>query len=285
MHQYSVANNGVKYLLVFIDMYSRFLIVKTLKSLKYSSVVPVLREFFEENIYSYKKIFTDEGSEFISKEAKQIYKRFNVKWYTVFNKKIKSGIAERVIRSLKQKIGKYITLNNSEKYVDVLQDIVSAYNCRKHNSLKKATPIDIHFMNENKKILRFSYNVYKNDDTRKRKSVAKILSQNEYVRLKGANLDNFKKEFFIQNTREIFKIHSVNHTHDPVTYNVEDLENKPIKGVFYREELIPVVNKGVYDINILKTRKVKGKKQYLVKYINYPDSEDRWINARDLVAS
>jgi hypothetical protein len=84
-------------------------------------------------------------------------------------------------------------------------------------------------------------------------------------------------------TRELFKVSKVNDT-VPVTYNLIDLNNEPIEGTFYAEEL-QKIDKSVLDepFKIEKViRKSKGKS--LVKYLGYPDSFNQWIDSKELSA-
>ena len=49
-------------------------------------------------------------------------------------------------------------------------------------------------------------------------------------------LSAFTKEITGKWTRELFKISKINDT-KPTTYNIVDLNNEPIEGTFYAEEL------------------------------------------------
>ena len=54
----------------------------------------------------------------------------------------KSVVAERFIRTLKNKIYKHMTANSKNVYFDVLDDIVNKYNNTFHKTIKMK-PIDI----------------------------------------------------------------------------------------------------------------------------------------------
>ena len=134
MEKYSNANDGVAYLLILIDLYSRFLTVYPLK--KKSDVYECLLNFFcEESIYNYSRLFTDSGSEFVNKKCGKLYERLGITWYTTHSKEIKSSIAERVIRDIKFKIGKYITARNDERYINILEDVVYTFNLTNHSGI------------------------------------------------------------------------------------------------------------------------------------------------------
>ena len=54
----------------------------------------------------------------------------------------KSRVAERFIRTLKNKIYKYMTSISKNVYIDKLDDIVNKYNNKKHRAIKMQ-PIDV----------------------------------------------------------------------------------------------------------------------------------------------
>ena len=61
--------------------------------------------------------------------------------YSTFNEG-KSVVAERFIRTLKNKIYKHMTAISKNVYVDVLDDIVNEYNNMVHRTIKMK-PIDV----------------------------------------------------------------------------------------------------------------------------------------------
>ena len=61
--------------------------------------------------------------------------------YSTYNEG-KSVIAERFIRTLKNKIYKHMTAISKNVYVDVLDDIVNKYNDTTHKTIKMK-PIDV----------------------------------------------------------------------------------------------------------------------------------------------
>ncbi|XP_074648650.1 uncharacterized protein LOC141904064 [Tubulanus polymorphus] len=71
---------------------------------------------------------------------------------------------------------------------------------------------------------------------------------------------------------------------EPPVYKIKDLQDVTIDGVFYGYELIKFNKKDeTYKIeSIIKTRGKGVRKQYLVKWYNYPDKFNSWVNARDI---
>jgi hypothetical protein len=70
----------------------------------------------------------------------------------------KAAQAERVIRTIKEKLYRIFTFKKNTKYVDILQDVVSAYNNSYHRIIKCA-PSSVNKSNE-QKIFDLVYNKY-----------------------------------------------------------------------------------------------------------------------------
>ena len=112
-----------------------------------------------------------------------------------------------------------------------------------------------------------------------KKTVRTVLDIGRTVRIADENRNApFRRGFTIQNTYEIFKIRSVDKTQKPAAYYLEDLNGEEIKGIFYREELVPVSLPELYDIKVLRRKKVRGRTKYLVKWIGYPDQFNSWVD-------
>ena len=81
------------------------------------------------------------GSEFPNKLLKRFSKINNIQMYSTYNEG-KSVVAERFIRTLKNKIFKHMTAISKNVYFDVLDDIVNKYNNTVHRTIKMK-PIDV----------------------------------------------------------------------------------------------------------------------------------------------
>ena len=87
------------------------------------------------------KIWVDQDSEFYNQSFKDFLKINNIEMYSTFNEG-KSVVAERFIRTLKNKIFKHMTAISKNVYVDVLDDIVNKYNNTIHRTIKMK-PIEV----------------------------------------------------------------------------------------------------------------------------------------------
>ena len=77
--------------------------------------------------------------------------------YSTYNEG-KSVVAERFIRTLKNKLYKHMTATGKNVYYDVLDDVVNKYNSTKHSTIKMK-PIDVKNNEHNEKYSRFKVGV------------------------------------------------------------------------------------------------------------------------------
>ena len=131
MQLISKFNNGFRFLLCVIDIYSKYAWVITLKDKKGVSVVNAFQSIIKKSNKKRKKIWVDKGSEFYNSHFKKWLKDNSLEMYSTPNEG-KSVVAERFIRTIKNKIYKYMTSISKNVYIDKLDDIVHKYNNTKH---------------------------------------------------------------------------------------------------------------------------------------------------------
>ena len=90
------------------------------------------------------KIWVDHGSEFYNNKFKSFLKENDIEMYSTFNEG-KSLVAERFIKTLKNKIYIHMTTIGKNVYIDDLDDIVKKYNNTVHSSIKMK-PKDVKYV-------------------------------------------------------------------------------------------------------------------------------------------
>ena len=104
-----------------------------LKNKEGKTVASALKTIFKER--KPEKMWVDKGKEFYNKDVKGL-----IELYSTENEE-KSSVVERWIRTMKEKMWKYFTDNNTNVYIDILPDLVKDYNKTKHSSIKM-TPVE-----------------------------------------------------------------------------------------------------------------------------------------------
>ena len=175
----------------------------------------------------------------------------------------KSVVAERFIRTIKNKIYKYMTSILKNVYIDKLDDIVDEYNNTYHRTIKMKL-IDV----KDSTYIDFGKEVNDNDPKFK---------VGDYVRIsKYKNI--FAKGYILNWSEEVFVIKEIKST-VPWTYVINDLNGEEIIGISYENEL-QTTNQQEFRID--KVIKKKGDKLY-VKRKGYDNSFNSWIDKKDLV--
>ena len=138
--------------------------------------------------------------------------------YSTYNEE-KPVVAERFIRTLKNKIYKYMTSISKNVYIDKSDAIVNEYNNTYHRTIKMK-PID------------FKDNTYINIG--KEVNVYPKFKIGNHVRI-SIYQNIFAKGYTPNWSEEIFVIKEIKNT-VPWTYVINDLNGEQITGTFYEKE-------------------------------------------------
>ena len=145
MDRVSKYNSGFSNVLLMIDIFSRYVWVRPLKSKKAKEVLEAIQSIFAEGRKP-NYLRTDQGGEFTNLKAKKFFKQQGIIHILTYDPN-KSAYAERAIQTLKNRIFRYMSKEQSYRYVDVLQDLVKSYNATYHRSIRKS-PDEVNKDNE-----------------------------------------------------------------------------------------------------------------------------------------
>ncbi|XP_065645837.1 uncharacterized protein LOC136076292 [Hydra vulgaris] len=134
MQSFSKFNDGIKYLLMVIDVFSKYGWIFPLKSKTGVDVAHALNKIFEKR--KCEKLWVDKGKEFYNKHVKSL----GINIYSTENEE-KSCVVERWNRTMKKKMFKYFSANSTRRYIDILDEMVNKYNNTRHSSIKM-TPVE-----------------------------------------------------------------------------------------------------------------------------------------------
>ena len=175
----------------------------------------------------------------------------------------KSFVAERFIKTLKNKIYKHMTSIGENIYFNVLDQIVDKYNNSFHSSIKL-----------NPKDVNDSVFIEYSEESNKTYLKFKI---GDNVRIsKYKNI--FAKGYTPNWSEEIFVVKEIKNT-VPWTYKIKNLNGEEVMGSFYEKELQKTDQK---EFRIEKVFKQKGDKLY-AKWKGYGKSFNSWIDKKDLL--
>ena len=256
MQAIATDNDGYRYLLVCIDVFSKFVWVIPLKTKTGPALV------------------TDQGTEFFNKHFKDLMKAEEIQLYNTYNE-TKASVVERVIRTLKTRMWRYFTAKKTMRYIDVLQDLVDFYNKSKHRSIQKK-PINVTQKNE-REVWHTLYG-----EREKKGPVKYKFEIGDQVRISKMKR-TFEKGYLPNFSKEIFTV-SQQIPRDPPVYKLKDYDQEELSGTFYNEELQKVIKEDdVYEVEkILKSRGKGKNREVLVKWLGYPAKFNSWIPASEV---
>ncbi|CAJ0585350.1 unnamed protein product, partial [Mesorhabditis spiculigera] len=263
----STWNDGMKWLLLVVDVYSKFIMVAALPDKRPASVAEAMRKMFTKWIPF--NLLTDKGKEFTTGAMLQLYADLKINHFTLRGSDQKAQVAEAHLKTIKYKIYRYFTHNNTRRWVDVVQQIAESLN-KTRSTVTGMRPVDVNF------------------DTKIPNQQPQIADSSKFQIGDTVVLSN-RRETFQKGFRglwgsELFVVRQID-MRVPVTYRVSDLNGKKIEGRFYDAELQRAENSdGVYKVErILDERRRKGKLEYLVKWLDYDDEFNSWVRAEDVI--
>ena len=184
MEKFSDWNKGFKYLLMVIDVFSKFGWIEPLKDKKGETVAAAFEKLFKLGRQP-RLLWTDKGKEFYNKNVNQLLSKKNIKLYSTENEE-KSSVAERFNRTIKQMMWKMFSANNNTIYIDKIDELLKTYNNSWHRSVRMSP---------------FSASDIKNSN-----QVLPIYTQMRFIsQLKSQNFESAIKFVFL-NTNENFSI-------------------------------------------------------------------------------
>ena len=265
-------NDKYTFLLFCIDVLSKFLWVIPLKTKSSETVADAFKSILETSNRKPLAVQSDEGTEFLGRPFRSLLQGLKIKFYYTYNAESKASIVERVQRTIKGKMWRYFTHNNTYRYIDVLQDLVYSYNWTYHRSIKtkpalvnqdNAQEVWNTLYHDLNKIPMLKYKFNLRDRVR-------ILTKRR----------TFQKGYEGNWSEEIFEVTKRIPRHPPV-YEITDLMGEKIEGTFYEQELQKVTdNQDLFIVEkIIKTRRRKNHpREYLVKWRGYPDKFNSWTS-------
>jgi len=271
-------NDGYGFILVVIDLLSRFCWLRPLKSKHANQIKSAFSDIFDKGKRVPKRLRTDKGGEFKNKLFINFMKEKNIHFFTTVSD-TKANYAERLIRTIKNKIYKMMYDRQSFRYIDDLQDIASSYNKTVHSSIKMA-PADVTEENDIEIYMKF-YMPHVNKLAGKQPKYS--FDVGDLVRV-SHDKGKFSKSYFEQNTEEIFQIR-LRILSFPPRYLISDLLGEKIDGSFYEQQLVKVSADENREYKIEKVIKfiTRKKKRYaFVKWYGYPEQFNSYISAGEV---
>ncbi len=253
----------------------------------------------------------------MSGEFQRVMKANHIHHYTTQNVETKAAIAERVIRTLKGRIYRFMTAKNTLHYLDDLQQLVLGYNRSKHRSIKMA-PLQVTASNQGTVLenlfprRRRRRRQDEEDEEEEEAGEAEEAEEEEEeeeqeedgkeghvddvemvqdpcfkyhkgdkVRVAKAR-GTFSKGYHQSFTMEIFTVDQPIAKDTVPVYRLVDYYGEPVQGDFYEQELQLVTEPEFYAIDEVLQRRQRRKDGvwYLVQWKGHPAPS--WVREEDI---
>ena len=272
-------NQNYRYLLGCIDLFSRFVWARLLRSKSATEVARAFKDILGEG-RKCMRVRSDNGGEFRGRAFQDLLQSENIHHIVAYGH-IKANFIERWFKTFQMKYYRYAYHANTSKFIDIVQNIVASYNNTIHGTTKMR-PSDVNPANA----LELYDRVYTPVIVKRaQETVEPTLSVGDLVRI-SLFKDRFKRSYTQHFSEEVFEIFRVILTH-PVRFRIRDLQLSAVEGSFYRGELKRVNASDVSEINwkierVISSRRVKGRKKSLVKWFGYPSKFNTLLNTSDI---
>ncbi len=277
-------NDGVRFLLVLIDIMTKKLWVYPLQNKAQETVRRALQAWLRRLRFDKpEKLMTDRGLEFRGARVRQLLASSGVEWQPALGT-LKACFAERVNKSLQLLIYKFLTARETLRYIDVLPNLVETYNGRPHRSIGGMTPNEADrpasqpqlraiFRERYEKIgrLRRARLPFKVGDVVRLKTLPKKVSSSS-----RAYAEQFHGEFYT--------IVRINRTLPIAMYYLRSMDTgELIEGGLYANEL-QRQRGNVWKIERVVAERVRaGRRELYVKWKYFSDRHNSWIPAGNVV--
>jgi transposase InsO family protein len=279
-------NDGIRYLLTVIDTFTRFAWARLLKDKRGETVLEAFKSILQNAKDKPRIIVCDRGTEFHNQKFKKFCADNEIFLYTP-DSSIHAAFIERFNRTLQSLIYKYMTENETHRFIDkiskdgvltnIFAQLMHTYNNRKHRMIG-TTPCIAENDPEVHLSMRMKLAKYY-DSIKPKKRTFSIGDTVRIAKQKG----KFSRGYKEQSNQEIFRIYEIREKSKIPMYLLETYDSsEKIKGAFYDFELTKMNNTDFRVEKVIKSRKRGNITENLVKWKGFNDTYNSWIQSEDV---
>ena len=285
MNKESEANNGTRFILMVVDTLSKSAWAEPCKRKTAGDVSEAFKNILgRAKPRVPERLQTDDGKEFFNSTFKSLCNERGIHHFSSTSDQKAAGV-ERLNRTVKDLIAKSCRHRGSSRWVSVLQPIMTSYNESIH-SRTKLSPNEAYELRNDPEAITELFNRYYGKKANKgppakepKNRLLRVGQQVRIVRRKHA----FEKGYTGNWTLEHFIVAEIVNRNPKRVYKLTDFNQRPIRGIFYREELQPIEANSYYIEKILQTRRLRGgKKEHFIKWLGWSNEFNSWINETEI---
>lgn len=224
---------------------------------------------------------SDRGLEFRAAAVQAVLQDAGVEWQPA-DGTMKAAVAERANKTIQVLIYKYLSENETVRYIDVLSRLVATYNKRPHRSLEGMTPITADIPENELRVQQVHHTRYGNLGAFRKAPRFKV-GDLVKVKIQAHKISQNSRAYAEQFSGEYFRIMRINRSLPFPLYFLKSLDTQDnIKGGFYAEELQRVRGSLFKIESILDERVRRGVREVLVKWKNFGPRWNSWEPRRNI---
>ncbi len=278
----SAANDGIKFLLLLIDIFTKRVWVYPLENKSATKTSAAIRTWLAEIDVPPKILKTDRGTEFTNRLTQQVLRSRGVEWQPA-NGTLKACFAERANKTVQILLYKYLSEKETTRYIDALPDLIKTYNKRGHRTLEGMTPAEADRPANEDRVQAIFHARYERLGRRRR---SPRFSLGDLVRIKteAKKISSSSRAYAEQFHGEYFTIMRINRTLPVPMYYLRSVDTgELIEGGFYANEL-QKIRGDVYKIERIIARRVRnGVREIRVKWKYFGHRWNEWIPETSVV--
>ena len=226
--KFKVLNRGYVYILLLIDCFTKQVFVSPMKKKDQFNSAAAFESIFKEMDEFPKNLITDGGKEFFNSEVAKVFQNYGINHYkTPTRTKWKASMAERAIRTIKNRLQKYFHQSGKNIWIDTISQVVKNYNSTPHSS-HGLSPLDVSDENRD--------TVYKKLFPNKNLTTVCKLNKGDKVRILKEKKE-FEKAYTQKWSDEIYTISNVHQSGGVCWYKLENHQRESLKGIWYYYQL------------------------------------------------
>jgi len=226
IRKHSKSNYRKNYIVCVIDCFSKKAWIEAISHKTAEIVLITFKNIIKRSKRTCEHLQTDDGTEFFNAKMKAFCKEKDIIHFSVTTP-MKASIAERFIRTISEKISRYMTHYKTKRFVHKLRDFERLYNNSYHRSIKMK-PVQVSKDNE----AEVWQNLYGQEPSQSKQKSFKVGDRVLKSRTK-AIFEKGHSKFFDD------KVHYIRAVvqSDPPLYFLKDESGKSIKRGYYRQEI------------------------------------------------
>ena len=226
--KFKVINKGFVYILLLIDCFTKKIYIAPMKKKDQTNSALAFETIFKIFDEFPKNLITDGGKEFFNSSVAKVFQNYGINHYKTPTKtKWKASMAERAIRTIKNRLQKYFTKSKNHIWINVIDQVVTNYNATPH-SAHGLPPQDVTDENRDE--------VYKRMYPDNNLTIVCKLKKGDKVRILKEKTE-FEKGYTQKWSDEIYRIKKVRQSSGVCWYKIEDHTSTEIKGIWYYYQL------------------------------------------------